>query len=78
MRSIWDCWYICSGKKAIQYLKERVWKEIQEWKEKLLSKGDKGVLIKAMVQAILSYVISCFGLTKTLCDDISNITISRL
>lgn len=52
------------------YLKERVWKKIQGWKEKLLSKAGK-TLITAVAQAIPSYAMSCFDLTKSLCDDMS-------
>ena len=63
-------------KKTFEYLKERVWKRIQGWKEKLLSKAGKGVLIKAIAQAIPSYAMSCFDLTKSLCDEISSM-ISR-
>ena len=53
-----------SKKRTFEYLKERVWKRLQEWKEKLLSKAGKEVLIKAVVQAIPSYAMSCFDLTK--------------
>jgi hypothetical protein len=64
---------IYMGKSKVQtfnYLKDRVWKRIQGWKEKLLSKAGKDVLIKAIAQAIPTYAMSCFDLTKTLCDDI--------
>ena len=77
MRSIWDFQFIWGDKKrTFEYLKERVWKRIQGWKEKLLSKAGKGVLIKAIAQAIPSYAMSCFDLTKSLCDEISSM-ISR-
>ena len=59
-----------SKEKTFAYLKDRVWKRIQGWKEKLLSKTGKEILIKVMAQAIPSYAMSCFDLTKTPCDDI--------
>jgi hypothetical protein len=55
------------------YLKDRVWKKIQRWKEKLLSKAGKEISIKAVAQAIPTYAMSCFDLTKLLCDEISAI-----
>lgn len=44
------------------YLKERVWKHIRGWKEKLLSKAGKETLIKAVAQAIPSYAMSLISL----------------
>jgi hypothetical protein len=60
-----------SRKKVFAYLKERIWKKIQGWKEKFLSWAGKEVLIKAVAQAIPTYAMGCFDLTKTLCDEIS-------
>ena len=59
-----------SKEKTFAYLKDRFWKRIQGWKEKLLSKAGKEILIKSVAQAIPSYAMSCFDLTKSLCDDI--------
>jgi hypothetical protein len=53
------------------YLKERVWKRIPGWKEKWLSKAGKETLTKAVAQSIPSYAMSCFDLTKSLCDEMS-------
>jgi hypothetical protein len=60
-----------SRSKTFAYLKDRVWKIIQGWKEKLLSKAGKEILIKAVAQAIPAYAMSYFDLTKSLCDEIS-------
>jgi hypothetical protein len=57
---------------AFDYLKERIWKKIQGWKEKFLSRAGKEILIKAVAQAIPTYAMSCFDITKTFCDDISS------
>ena len=51
-------------------IKERVGRKLAGWKEKLLSIGDKEILIKAVAQAISTYAMSCFQLPKGLCDDI--------
>jgi hypothetical protein len=53
------------------YLKERIWKKIQGWKERFLSRMGKDILIKACAQAIPTFAMSCFDLTKTLCDEMS-------
>jgi hypothetical protein len=65
-----------SKSQTFAYLKDKVWKRIQGWKEKLLSKAGKDILIKAIAQAIPTYAMSCFDLTKGLCDDIETM-ISR-
>lgn len=49
-----------------------MWKKIQGWKEKLLSKGGKEILIKAVAQAIPVYSMACYDLTKSLCDELSS------
>lgn len=53
-----------SRKKAFEYVKQRVWVRIQGWQEKLLSKVGKEILIKALGQAIRTYAMSCFDITK--------------
>ena len=57
-------------KVTLNYIKERVWTKLQDWKEKLLSQARKEVLLKAVVQAIPTFAMSCFKLLVGLCDDI--------
>jgi hypothetical protein len=43
---------------------------MQGWQEKMLKAG-KEILVKAVAQAIPIYTMSCFDITKTLCDELS-------
>ena len=54
-------------------IKERVWSKIKGWKEKLLSQVGREILIKAVVQAIPTYIMNCFKLPVTLCKDIESL-----
>ena len=55
---------------SFNYIKERVWGKLQGWKEKLLSQAGREVLLKAVVQAIPTFPMSCFKLPIGLCHDI--------
>ena len=57
-------------KQSFIYIKERVWKKLQGWKEKLLSQAGREVLIKSVIQAILTYTMSCFKLPKGLIKEL--------
>jgi hypothetical protein len=59
-------------RKSFEYIKQKVWTRIQGWQEKLLSKAGKEILIKAVVQAIPTYAMSCFDLTKGFCEELSS------
>ncbi|XP_057418946.1 uncharacterized protein LOC130713173 [Lotus japonicus] len=65
-----------SKTQIFNFVKERVWKKLKGWKEKFLSRAGREVLIKSVVQAIPSYVMSCFILPDGLCADIDHM-ISR-
>ena len=55
------------------YLKDRVWKKLQGWKGKLLSRARKEVLIKAMAQSISTYTMGVFQFSLRLCDELNSL-----
>ena len=57
-------------KQSFSYIRERIWHKIQGWKEKLLSQGDREILIKAVLRAMPTYTMGCLMLPKSLCKDI--------
>ncbi|GAU48531.1 hypothetical protein TSUD_98640 [Trifolium subterraneum] len=59
------------SKKAIfSYIKDRIWKRINSWRGRALSKAGKEIMIKSILQVIPSYVMSMFILPASLIDDI--------
>ena len=57
-------------KASFNYIKERVWSKLQGWNEKLLFQAGREILLKAVVQAIPTFAMSCFKLPVGLCDEI--------
>ena len=53
-------------------IKEKLGKKLAGWKEKMLSKAGREVLIKAVAQAIPTYTMSCFKIPDSLCDDLTS------
>ena len=45
---------------------------MEGWKEKILSKAGKEILIKAVAQAISTYTMSCFKLLNAFCEDLTS------
>ena len=56
---------------AFSFLKDRVWKKMQGWKGKMLSKAGKEVLIKVVAQSIPKYTIGVFLLPARLCNELN-------
>jgi hypothetical protein len=62
---------------AFKSIKERVWKQLQDWKLKFLSQAGKEILLKAVIQAIPTYCMSVFLLPKALCMEITSSLMSK-
>ena len=54
-------------------IKEKLAKKLSGWKEKLLSKVRKEILIKVVAQAIPTYTMNCFKLPDSLCDELTSL-----
>ena len=58
-----------SKQNTFRALKEKLDNKLSGWKEKLLSKAGKEVLIKVVAQAIRTYTMSVYKFLDALCDD---------
>jgi hypothetical protein len=56
-----------SKNQAFQFILDRIWKKLKGWKEKNLSFAGRATLIKAVAQAIPTYIMSSFLIPKGLC-----------
>ena len=59
-------------KNTFNSIKDKLRKQLAGWKEKLLSKVGKEVLIKVVAQAIPTYTMSVFKLSDSLCEDLTS------
>jgi hypothetical protein len=57
---------------CFRHLVDRVLARISGWKEKLLSLGGKGILIKAIAQAIPVFAMMVFKIPRNICKGISD------
>jgi hypothetical protein len=59
-----------SKKATFGFIKDRVWKKINSWRGRALSKAGKDVMIKSVLQAIPSYIMSVYLLPESIISDI--------
>ena len=67
--------YVGKSKKKIAYIKYKIWKIIQGWKKKLLSRVGKEILTKAVAQATPNFLMSCFYLANGFFHELSAMTV---
>ena len=60
-------------RKTFRQIKERIQSKMNSWSHRTLSYGGKEIFIKAVIQAIPFYTMSCFLLPKNLCDELNGI-----
>jgi hypothetical protein len=62
-----------SRNKAFQFIKEKVWRKLNNWMTVFLSQAGKEILMKAVIQAIPTYCMSIFQLPISLCKDLNGL-----
>ena len=55
---------------VFRYIRERVWKRLQGWNQKLLSRAGKEILLKTVAQALPIYAMNTYLLPMELCREI--------
>ncbi|GAU51479.1 hypothetical protein TSUD_413680 [Trifolium subterraneum] len=66
-----------SKKQIFNLIQDKIWKKLKGWKEKNLSFAGRGTLIKAVAQAIPTYLMSNFLIPKGVCHQMESM-ISKL
>ena len=61
------------GRNKKNSFKEKLAKKLAGWREKLLSKAGKEILIKVVAQAIPTYTMSCFKIPNSLCEEMTSL-----
>ncbi|MCI07464.1 RNA-directed DNA polymerase (Reverse transcriptase), partial [Trifolium medium] len=58
-----------SKKATFSFIKDRIWRRINSWRGRSLSKAGKEVMIKSVLQAIPSYIMSIYTIpSTTICE----------
>jgi hypothetical protein len=57
-------------KEIFAYIKDRIWKRINAWRGRMLSKAGKEIMIKSVLQAIPSYIMSIYVIPSTTITEI--------
>ncbi|XP_056687711.1 uncharacterized mitochondrial protein AtMg00310-like [Spinacia oleracea] len=53
-------------------LLDRIWKKLRGWKEKILSRAEKEILLKSVIQAIPTYLMGVYKLSAAMINDIQS------
>jgi hypothetical protein len=59
-----------SRQASFNFIMNKVRNKLKGWKERHLSYAGRGILISAVIQALPTYLMSCFLLPKFICDQI--------
>lgn len=57
---------------SFESIQEKVWARVNNWKHVFISQAGREILLKTIIQAILTYPINVFLLPITLCKEIAS------
>uniref|UniRef100_A0A803PC77 Reverse transcriptase n=1 Tax=Cannabis sativa TaxID=3483 RepID=A0A803PC77_CANSA len=60
-------------KEVFEIIKDKVWNKLKSWKSTMFSQAGEEILIKAVIQAIPSYSMSCYRLPKKLIQSLHSL-----
>lgn len=63
----------CKRSECFAHIKDRLWKKLKGWRDKILSAVGKEVLIKVVRQSLPTYSMNFFLLSKAFCEDLQRI-----
>ena len=55
---------------TFNFISERTWKRVQGWNDRPMSRAGKEIMLKSVAQAIPTYVMSCFRLPDSICENL--------
>jgi hypothetical protein len=59
-----------SKQTGFNFIMDKVKNKLKGWKERFLSFAGRGILISAVIQALPTYIMSCFLIPKGMCERI--------
>lgn len=57
---------------TFKFLPNRVWKRVNSWTDRPLSRAGKEIMLKSVAQAIPTYVMSCFRIPVSICESMKS------
>jgi hypothetical protein len=53
---------------CLNFIYDSMWRRVQGWNDRPMSKAGKETMLKFIVQTIPTYIMSCFQLPENICD----------
>jgi hypothetical protein len=60
-------------KEIFAFIKDRIWKRINSWRGRALSRAGKEIMIKSVLQAIPSYIMSIYIILSTTITEVEKL-----